>query len=238
MDASGMYNDKDNEHENGDLDAEGEMEGDSAGGGMTLVDAGGLGLPSPPSGSGNGSALAGGGVGKRYRPAPAKTFQCRGYGECRMVFSRSEHLARHVRFVQPSFLFFESGFFGYGTAEFSFLPPRPPPDMPIHIADDYPLENTPASAPSPATAPSSSRASITCASTPRRSMLTRVRRWVLCFSPSFFWRGVGRGICWRLSCLHPFSGFFRFSSRLPPALPFSSLQFTPHADALARRTKP
>ncbi|KAI0031637.1 hypothetical protein K488DRAFT_51682, partial [Vararia minispora EC-137] len=35
--------------------------------------------------------------GKRYRPAPAKTFQCRGYGDCRMVFSRSEHLARHIR---------------------------------------------------------------------------------------------------------------------------------------------
>lgn len=35
---------------------------------------------------------------KRYRPAPAKTFQCRGYGECRMVFSRSEHLARHIRY--------------------------------------------------------------------------------------------------------------------------------------------
>lgn len=37
---------------------------------------------------------------KRYRPAPAKTFQCRGYGECRMVFSRSEHLARHIRYVR------------------------------------------------------------------------------------------------------------------------------------------
>ncbi|KAH7102585.1 hypothetical protein BKA62DRAFT_699167 [Auriculariales sp. MPI-PUGE-AT-0066] len=37
------------------------------------------------------------GTGKRARPAPAKTFQCRGYGDCRMVFSRSEHLARHVR---------------------------------------------------------------------------------------------------------------------------------------------
>lgn len=37
------------------------------------------------------------GVNKRYRPAPAKTFQCRGYGDCRMVFSRSEHLARHIR---------------------------------------------------------------------------------------------------------------------------------------------
>ncbi|KAG5353412.1 hypothetical protein C0989_007197, partial [Termitomyces sp. Mn162] len=34
---------------------------------------------------------------KRYRPAPAKSFQCRGYGDCRMVFSRSEHLARHIR---------------------------------------------------------------------------------------------------------------------------------------------
>lgn len=41
------------------------------------------------------------GVNKRYRPAPAKTFQCRGFGECRMVFSRSEHLARHVRSVFP-----------------------------------------------------------------------------------------------------------------------------------------
>jgi len=38
-------------------------------------------------------------VNKRYRPTPAKTFQCRGYGECRMVFSRSEHLARHIRSV-------------------------------------------------------------------------------------------------------------------------------------------
>ncbi|EJD06179.1 uncharacterized protein FOMMEDRAFT_153579 [Fomitiporia mediterranea MF3/22] len=36
-------------------------------------------------------------VAKRYRAAPAKTFQCRGYGDCHMVFSRSEHLARHVR---------------------------------------------------------------------------------------------------------------------------------------------
>ncbi|KAI0713949.1 hypothetical protein C8Q76DRAFT_472637 [Earliella scabrosa] len=44
------------------------------------------------------ASAASSGVGKtRYRPAPAKTFQCRGYGECRMVFSRSEHLARHIR---------------------------------------------------------------------------------------------------------------------------------------------
>lgn len=34
---------------------------------------------------------------KRYRSTPAKTFQCTGFGECRMVFSRSEHLARHIR---------------------------------------------------------------------------------------------------------------------------------------------
>ncbi|KAF7328454.1 Biofilm and cell wall regulator 1 [Mycena sanguinolenta] len=78
---------------------------------MTLLDAGGLsamGVP-PPSATATStvatSALSGstgggkdnGGVGKRYRPAAAKTFQCRGYGECRMVFSRSEHLARHIR---------------------------------------------------------------------------------------------------------------------------------------------
>ncbi|KAJ4470779.1 hypothetical protein J3R30DRAFT_3530319 [Lentinula aciculospora] len=34
---------------------------------------------------------------KRSRPPPSKTFECRGYGDCRMVFSRSEHLARHIR---------------------------------------------------------------------------------------------------------------------------------------------
>lgn len=47
-------------------------------------------------------------VSKRYRPIPAKTFQCRGYGECRMVFSRSEHLARHIRYDFPSKLDFIS----------------------------------------------------------------------------------------------------------------------------------
>ncbi|KAJ7076736.1 hypothetical protein B0H15DRAFT_790274, partial [Mycena belliarum] len=64
---------------------------------MTLVSPGGLeslGLAPPPSSA---PLAAAAGVGKRYRPAPAKTFQCRGFGECRMVFSRSEHLARHVR---------------------------------------------------------------------------------------------------------------------------------------------
>ena len=40
---------------------------------------------------------------KRNRQAPAKTFQCRGYGECRMVFSRSEHLARHIRYTSILF---------------------------------------------------------------------------------------------------------------------------------------
>lgn len=29
--------------------------------------------------------------------AKSKMFQCTGYGECRMVFTRSEHLARHMR---------------------------------------------------------------------------------------------------------------------------------------------
>ncbi|PPR05588.1 hypothetical protein CVT24_002819 [Panaeolus cyanescens] len=56
---------------------------------------------SASGGTGTGAAGvvtgSGAGVNKRYRPAPAKTFQCRGYGECRMVFSRSEHLARHIR---------------------------------------------------------------------------------------------------------------------------------------------
>ena len=102
-----------------DVDAEGELEHDSPnGGGMTLVDAGGLGalgVPPPSTAASSAtSALAGGGVGKRYRPAPAKTFECRGYGECRMVFSRSEHLARHIRSVLfciwPSFAM--PGFFG------------------------------------------------------------------------------------------------------------------------------
>ncbi|KAG8764225.1 hypothetical protein FRC11_011241 [Ceratobasidium sp. 423] len=31
----------------------------------------------------------------RTRAAPSKTFVCRGFGDCSMVFSRSEHLARH-----------------------------------------------------------------------------------------------------------------------------------------------
>jgi hypothetical protein len=51
--------------------------------------------------------------GKRYRSTPAKTFQCKGFGDCRMVFSRSEHLARHIRYVL---------FLDFSTAH-----PRPPP---------------------------------------------------------------------------------------------------------------
>ncbi|TDL18940.1 hypothetical protein BD410DRAFT_774505, partial [Rickenella mellea] len=55
-------------------------------------------VPSPPlQANANLANAANNGVNKRYRAAPAKTFQCRGYGDCRMVFSRSEHLARHVR---------------------------------------------------------------------------------------------------------------------------------------------
>ena len=30
----------------------------------------------------------------------ATVFQCCGFGDCRMVFTRSEHLARHVRWVR------------------------------------------------------------------------------------------------------------------------------------------
>ncbi|KAJ7627323.1 hypothetical protein FB45DRAFT_921078 [Roridomyces roridus] len=73
-----------------DVDARGEVDDGEQ---MALVSPGTT-LP-VPNGVTNGNAN--GGVSKRYRPAPAKTFQCRGYGECRMVFSRSEHLARHVR---------------------------------------------------------------------------------------------------------------------------------------------
>ncbi|CAO3576043.1 unnamed protein product [Absidia cylindrospora] len=34
---------------------------------------------------------------KRSRGGKPKLFQCTGYGDCRMVFTRSEHLARHMR---------------------------------------------------------------------------------------------------------------------------------------------
>jgi hypothetical protein len=32
------------------------------------------------------------------RTAKSKVFQCTGYGDCDMVFTRSEHLARHMRY--------------------------------------------------------------------------------------------------------------------------------------------
>ncbi|KAF5349846.1 hypothetical protein D9758_014034 [Tetrapyrgos nigripes] len=51
-------------------------------------------LPSVPSST---ASFTSSQLGKRCRPAPPKTFQCRGYGDCKMVFSRSEHLARHIR---------------------------------------------------------------------------------------------------------------------------------------------
>lgn len=34
---------------------------------------------------------------KRPRQSKPKLFQCTGFGDCRMVFTRSEHLARHSR---------------------------------------------------------------------------------------------------------------------------------------------
>lgn len=30
-------------------------------------------------------------------PQPTKLFRCNGFGDCQMTFTRSEHLARHVR---------------------------------------------------------------------------------------------------------------------------------------------
>lgn len=113
-----------------------------------------------------GQSLAG--VGRRHRTVPAKTFKCTGFGDCAMVFSRSEHLARHVRWVLCSI--FAS--FAFPTSS-SFLPSfhiRPvllPRASCAHaILCSYP-GSTPANARSRATAPSSSRASTTCASTRR-----------------------------------------------------------------------
>ena len=94
------------------------------------------------------------GVNKRYRPAPAKTFQCRGYGDCRMVFSRSEHLARHIRFVP--FLVVCSACDGLKKTRHA--------------------ENTQANVHSHAIAANNSRASIICANMLRRSMRTSKSR--------------------------------------------------------------
>jgi hypothetical protein len=92
----------------------------------------------------------GSGVNRRYRPAPAKTFQCRGYGDCRMVFSRSEHLARHIRSVFLAL----------------FLPSVPDSLFILHTG------STPANVLSPAIVESSSLVSTICANMPRQSMPT------------------------------------------------------------------
>lgn len=34
---------------------------------------------------------------KRSRRSEPKLFRCTGFGDCNMVFTRSEHLARHAR---------------------------------------------------------------------------------------------------------------------------------------------
>ena len=92
------------------------------------------------------------GVNRRYRPAPAKTFQCRGYGDCRMVFSRSEHLARHIRSV---FL------------ALSLLRPSSVPDSLV-----LSTESTPVNVLSPAIVESSSRVSTICVNMRRQCMPT------------------------------------------------------------------
>lgn len=92
------------------------------------------------------------GVNKRYRPAPAKTFQCRGFGDCRMVFSRSEHLARHIRCVLSA----------SNICQWAVRNSTP--------------GNTPASVRLPATAASSSRGSTISASMRRPCTPTSRRR--------------------------------------------------------------
>lgn len=40
-------------------------------------------------------------VGKVTAKAGSKVYQCAGYTDCSMVFTRAEHLARHIRYVVP-----------------------------------------------------------------------------------------------------------------------------------------
>ena len=63
--------------------------------------------------------------GKRYRSTPAKTFQCKGFGDCRMVFSRSEHLARHIRYSFSPLSSSAHLAFHYSIPAFSTAPQGP-----------------------------------------------------------------------------------------------------------------
>jgi hypothetical protein len=61
----------------------------------------------PPNASGNGSRPGSSskdstGAIKKQKTKSTKVFQCTGYGDCTMQFTRSEHLARHIRFVLQS----------------------------------------------------------------------------------------------------------------------------------------
>src|SRR5271154_3599953 len=61
----------------------------------------------PPNASGNGSRPGSSskdstGAIKKPKTKSTKVFQCTGYGDCTMQFTRSEHLARHIRFVLQS----------------------------------------------------------------------------------------------------------------------------------------
>ena len=59
-----------------------------------------------PASSNNASSRPGssgrdsGPAAKKPKTKSNKVFQCTGYGDCTMQFTRSEHLARHIRYVQ------------------------------------------------------------------------------------------------------------------------------------------
>ena len=62
------------------------------------------GLPNASSGNGNtsrpgSSSKDSAGAIKKPKTKSNKVFQCTGYGDCTMQFTRSEHLARHIRLV-------------------------------------------------------------------------------------------------------------------------------------------
>lgn len=60
-------------------------------------------LPNATSGNGNSrpgsSSKESGPTIKKPKTKSTKVFQCTGYGDCNMQFTRSEHLARHIRLV-------------------------------------------------------------------------------------------------------------------------------------------